>query len=389
MRKKIILFLIVLCSSIGGYGLVFWSSLVFGVDISYIGTLSDKIYLDDGELSKTVLVYRSNTNISDYAVYSACVSETNFLKRHKGVYFFEVDFSQTESCKNENIILKNPKTEEKIVNSMSRLEFIHQNQELAKFIDYSDSELEMYNWGLENDIKRNADFQNYAGEDIIEYYNALSKKRQYLEAAYQKSIVDEVLSFRQQKYLVPVAGKSITTGHSKIPNAPRNYRSSYTDGIHHGWDIDGELWEEVIALDAGIIVRVVSEFDQTDFDKIDYGNDLSEYQKTRNLDILRGKQVWLKTMKGEVVFYSHLDEIAPWIEDGTRVNRGEVLGTIGVTGVPGKAYKDYHLHFPIMVNPYRIEEAGTYDFGDYMSWNWKLKGLSANEILVEQSNIFE
>ena len=230
-----------MCSSIGGYGLVFGSSLVFGVDISYVGTLSENMYLDDGELSKTVLVYRSNTNISDYSVYSSCASETNFLKRHKGIYFFEVDFSQSQNCKNENIILQNPKTQEKIVNSMSKLEFIHHNQTLATFIDYSDTELAMYAGGLENDIKRNTDFQIYAGDDIIEYYNSLSKKRQYLEAAYKKSIVDEILYFRQQKYLVPVAGNSIATGYSKIPNAPRNYRASYTDGIHHGWDIDGEL----------------------------------------------------------------------------------------------------------------------------------------------------
>jgi hypothetical protein len=32
-------------------------------------------------------------------------------------------------------------------------------------------------------------------------------------------------------------------------------------------------------------------------------------QELKNLDVLRGKQVWLKTLKGDVVFYSHLAEV--------------------------------------------------------------------------------
>jgi hypothetical protein len=42
---------------------------------------------------------------------------------------------------------------------------------------------------------------------------------------------------------------------------------------------------------------VVSEFEFNDLDKIEKKEDLSYDQQVRNLDILRGKQVWLKTMK--------------------------------------------------------------------------------------------
>ncbi len=387
MWKKILLLLILIISSIGGYWLVFGSSLVFWVEISHVWELSNKIFLDDIKLSKTVVAYRSNVDISDYEIYSGCESNTFFLDKYKGVYFFEVDFFWNESCGNENIILSS--SEGKVVHTMSQLTFIKENDKLAHFIDYSDTELRLYSWGLDIDMRKNAIFKNYDGRDIIKYYNYLSWQRRYLEAEYQKNIVSEIVQARKKKYLVPVAWKIIPDANSGIPNAPRNYRVSYTDGIHHGWDIEGALWEEVIALDDGIIVRVVSGFDQSDFDKIDYTPD-SEYTKTRNLDVLRGNQVWLKTMKGEVVFYSHLEDVDFRIKEWMSVSRGDVLGTIGVTGVPGWiAYTHYHLHFPIMVNPYATEKAGTYDFWDYMIWDWKLKGLTPNEVRTQQKDIFE
>lgn len=387
MWKKILLAAILLVSSIWGYSLVFSSSLVFGFEVEYMWELSSQVYLDDTKLSKTIVAYKANSDISEYTIHSSCNTDTKFIQKYKNIYFFQVDFSQNRQCSNNNIVLHNG--EDIIVHTMSQLDFIPKNHKFSEFIDYSDAELRLYAWGLSIDMRKNNVYKNYDGSEIVKYYPYLNGQRKYLEAEYQKNIIDEILLARDKKYLIPVRGKTLSSWHSKIPNAPRNYRASYTDGIHHGWDIDGYLWEEVIALDDGIIVRVVSEFDRSDFDKIDYGSNLSEYQKTRNLDILRGKQVWLKTMKGEVVFYSHLNDIAAGIEEWVRVTRWEVLGTIGVTGVPGKEYKDYHLHFPIMENPYRIEEAGSYDFGDYMFWNWKLKDLPRAEVLKQQKDIFE
>lgn len=70
-----------------------------------------------------------------------------------------------------------------------------------------------------------------------------------------------------------------------------------------------------------MIVRIVEHFDASDFSRIEYAKDLSETQKLKNLDVLRGKQVWLKTMKGEVVFYSHLDTIAADLQEGMMVKK--------------------------------------------------------------------
>ena len=121
--------------------------------------------------------------------------------------------------------------------------------------------------------------------------------------------MQKIISARNKKYISPVPGKSVVEKFTKIPNSGRPYRAGYTDGIHHGWDIDAPIGTDTVALDDGIIVRVVSDFSTSDFSRIVYGENLTHEQKLKNLDILRGKQVWLKTMKGEVVFYSHLDTV--------------------------------------------------------------------------------
>ncbi len=112
-------------------------------------------------------------------------------------------------------------------------------------------------------------------------------------------------------------------------------------------------------------------------------------QKLKNLDVLRGNQVWLKTMKGDVVFYSHLNDVSGDISVGQFIQRGTYLGTMGKTGVPGSDYADYHLHMAIMENPHISELAGTYSIYDYMSWDWYGRHESDAHILEHQYSMFE
>jgi murein DD-endopeptidase MepM/ murein hydrolase activator NlpD len=74
------------------------------------------------------------------------------------------------------------------------------------------------------------------------------------------SIINDIIKKREKKYLVPIAGYSLPIEATKIPNAARPYRSDYTDGIHHSWDIDAKVGTPIIALDDGIIVRVVDDW---------------------------------------------------------------------------------------------------------------------------------
>jgi hypothetical protein len=186
-----------------------------------------------------------------------------------------------------------------------------------------------------------------------------------------------------------LAGHKLPTLATKVPNSWRWYRANYTDGIHHWWDIDWKLWEQILAIDDWIIVRVVNDFKFDDLDKIKYWDNLTDYDKIKNLDILRGNQVWLKTMKWDVVFYSHLNEIFTNIEVWEVVKKWQPIWTIWITGVPDKNYKDFHIHFPIQVNPHEKKMVWKYDIDDYLKWDWLFKDKSINEILKEQYSIFE
>jgi len=62
-------------------------------------------------------------------------------------------------------------------------------------------------------------------------------------------------------------------------------------------------------MDDGVILRKVDNFSWSDFDRVVKTGEISEEQKVQNLDLLRGNQLWLKTLKGDVVIYAHLDSI--------------------------------------------------------------------------------
>jgi hypothetical protein len=175
----------------------------------------------------------------------------------------------------------------------------------------------------------------------------------------------------------------------KIPNSGRWYRGDYTDGIHHGWDIDGDFWEQVVALDEWIIVRVVSDFDYSNLNTIKRWDNLSEDDKIRNLDILRWKQVWLKTMSWDVVMYAHLNDIFTNIKVWEVVRKKQPLWTIWISWVPDKNYKDYHLHFVVHKNPFDSEKVWNYDIDDYMRWDWLFKWDTVNYIVDNQWEYFE
>ena len=149
---------------------------------------------------------------------------------------------------------------------------------------------------------------------LLESFVFSSNKRQYDEDVYKRDFLKSILERREYKYIVPVAGHELPTANSKVPNAPRPYRKDVTDGIHHSWDIEAPQGVNVIALDDGIILRIVDTWTWNTLSNIrkDTPNDVD---KAHNLDIYRGNQVWLKTMKGEVVMYAHLDKIMDGLKE--------------------------------------------------------------------------
>lgn len=363
---------------------IFWYSLVFGNTSNYSGPiavdfqLSKTIYPDSNKLSTNIFIFASPIDISQASLVSSCGNYSQFVQKRNQYYIFNVKYF--ESC--------NSKT----------LDLLHQGEKLLtveqnilgeydlwnKFVDYPTRDLEKALLAIDKRMLLNSQ-----QSQKLSWFTAAKNTRQLQELSFIYGILNNILEKRSQKYKIPVEWYDLPTKLSKIPNAGRPYRAAYTDGIHHGWDVGSQLWEEVIALDDAMIVRVVSGFRFEDLNRLMYGDNLTEDQKIKNLDTLRWNQVWLKTAKWDVVFYSHLRDIFPNIEEWVMVRKWQKIGTIGISGVPDKNYTDYHLHFPIHKNPYNTQKAWKYDYDDYMRWPWYFQWKSLNDVLRLQYQVFE
>jgi len=355
--------------------------------VRFVGTTWNNVFIDNQKLSSTISIFYSNIDISGATIVSSCEVSQEYRGMYKDLYFFDVSYELSENCGNSNIALEQDDTvygkSVWNMNVQSRVEL------LWKYIDYSNSDLQKIKNTMEWEIQKNSIYKDYNWKNFIQYYSLLKWQRLYFEAKYELEMVESILDWREKKYISPVVWGALSFTHSKIPNSWRPYRAEYTDGIHHWWDIDWGMREQTVALDDGIIVRIVENFDVSDFSRIVYWPNLSENQQLKNLDILRWKQVWLKTLKGEVVFYSHLDSVDSNIEEWMIVQRGDKIGLTGVSWVPEVGYDDYHLHFAIMENPYDRDMAWSYDFWDYMAWDWLTKWMNYQQTVSATKEIFE
>lgn len=386
MFKKVILGVLGVCGIIGGSTLVFGTGFVFTPETHIKTVVSPNIYLWDKKLSETIIGYDSTIDIRGAKIHSLCNTKSEFIDKYESVYYFSLKYIG-ETCHNENIVLEY--RDQYILSTSMKLNIVKKSDIFNLLTDYPSKDLSNTFRKLEKTVQKYAAFRDFTSEDIGKNISAIRKQRKYAESSYQSDMFRNIILWRAKKYTSPVPGKSLSKQFSKIPNAGRPYRESYTDGIHHGWDIDGKRGEQVVAIDDGVIIRVVSGFLYSDLTRIDHSENLTENQKLKNLDILRGNQVWLKTNKGEVIFYSHLDEVYNYVREGDMISRHTPLGIIGVSGVPQEDYYDYHLHFALQVNPYDQERAGTYDISDYMKWDWKFRGESFEYILKNQWEVFE
>ncbi|MDC0506148.1 M23 family metallopeptidase [Candidatus Gracilibacteria bacterium] len=355
------------------------------IKASLTSTLSDTIFVGSSKLNGTIVTYTSNTDISQYSIHSGCNISSKFISRELNNYSFSVRYND-QKCGKDTIFLKDSDGQV-LISSQAKLKVYSDFELYNRFTDYSSDDLKNISKSLSKKIDQYSIFSEYSETSGVSKYDFYAKKIRYYQYKYNAAFIAAILTYREHKYIVPVAGKSISTKESHLPNALRPYRSSYTDGIHHGWDVSGAKGEQTIALDHSIVTRVVNDFSKSSFDKIVYGNNLSDQQKLENLDVLRGNQVWLKTMKGDYVFYSHLGDIS--VEVGDVVFAGDPIGTIDVTGVPGDDYHDYHLHFPIHPNPYNSARAGSYKYSEIMSWPWYFKGKSVSYVREHQSDVFK
>ncbi len=380
MKKILIAFIV--------FALFWW--VAFYASASFIAkskpqfhvNLSTSIFLWEKWLDGTILWYKSGMDISEYRPFSNCDIETKFLGEAKNVYFYYINYK--DICYNNTLVLQ--KGGVSAVTSLHTLNFFKKFDIYNKFMDYPTVALEEIFADLSKK-ERTLEWYKDINSESATNFLSIQKKRKYDEVAFIRKVISTILESREYPYLIPVPWYKLSTQHSHLPNYSRGYRASYTDGIHHWWDIFTPKGTPVQALDAGIIIHTVKGFQFSDLDQIKRGA-LSETDKLENLNLLRWNQVWLKTMKWEVVFYSHLEDVGEDIEVGDFVSKWTLLWTIWVSWVPVQWYNEYHLHFAIQENPYNIGKAGKYTLLNYMEWDWLLRGLSIDEVLQAQKDIF-
>ena len=178
----------------------------------------------------------------------------------------------------------------------------------------------------------------------------------------------------------PLPGAKVTNRDTQLPGALRDYRNGTHEGldlydgycsipIHYGDPVyaagDGVIeridhnYVELITEDRDEMLRICAELPET---PADY------------LDLLRGRQVWIRHPNGIRTYYAHLSNTAD-LEEGDQVKAGDLIGEIGNSGTSDGALGNKagaHLHFEVWI-------------GD----NYLGKGLPASETRRLLKVIFE
>ncbi len=114
--------------------------------------------------------------------------------------------------------------------------------------------------------------------------------------------------------------------------APRMAGSEFAHS-HQGTDILADFGTPLYAAERGVITKM-------------------------GVDILGGQKLWIKGESGTHYYYAHLQSFEPGIGEGTLVDAGDVVGTVGDTGNARGGVP--HLHFEIhpddgpAVDPYPL-----------------------------------
>lgn len=156
-------------------------------------------------------------------------------------------------------------------------------------------------------------------------------------------------------YLYPMANRHVPTPSSQLPNAPRDYRCGFHEGVDFYPDQSGPYFArgtEVWAARDGEVVRADHDF--TEYTTVERDADLatvcSDGDSVAILNRLRGRQVWISHDDGNTTRYCHLDSVNSSLSLGQRINAGGIVGGVGNSGTSNGASgagMDIHLHFEL------------------------------------------
>ena len=155
-------------------------------------------------------------------------------------------------------------------------------------------------------------------------------------------------------FSLPLDGACISEFEGHLPGALREYRK----GVHEGLDFYEwascaliTLGTPVLAAKDGTVVRADFAYHDLTQAELDQAT-AADFQGETNLDLFRGRQVWIDHDGGVVTRYAHLSAIAAGLEVGQSVRAGQIVGFVGESGTPESLLApgtDHHLHFEIRV----------------------------------------
>lgn len=366
--KNLKIFISIVISSI--IALWVWYGLVFAWPSTKdtLTSYSKNIFLDSLELSSNKIVLTTVDSPSNFSVFWDCSTTWKYISSNWNNHIFSI-FVWDKNCNKKEIEVFFKNSKKNLITSLS----VIKNYDLySKYLDYSTE-----------DIKNVLEVITFRKKELL-----WKNHRLFLELEYLEIFLNNIIEKRKEKYVTPVVWIKLPTRQTKVPNSLRPYRSSYTDGIHQWWDFDAPKMTNSVAIDDGIVIRVVRWFTPSNFSKIQRSN-LTPEIKMKNLDILRWNQVWLKTMKWDVAFYSHFEEISSEIKIWDVLKKGDIIWKIWATWVPEEWYSDFHMHIEIYKNPFIKEKAWNYTFSDIMFWDWYFKWKTPDYIIKNQNKIFK
>lgn len=172
-------------------------------------------------------------------------------------------------------------------------------------------------------------------------------------------------AWRLSGFRLPILGSTLPDADRLLPGAKRAYRF----GIHQGFDMyPGHVGTPtgyggpVIAAKAGTVVRADVQYQEMSEEQYLAAIAASQAAGTtpaRELDLLRGRQVWIDHGHGIVTRYAHLSAITPDVIDGAHIDAGAMIGFVGNSGMEAAARgsrSGAHLHFELRVDDHYLGE---------------------------------
>ncbi len=348
--------------------------------------INENIILWDWKLNSTLLLYTSKKELLVPKIVSSCIyNQKNILNlKWSWTYIYWSLIKIDEDCNDWKVYIWN--WDEIYKDSEYSLPILTRYEIIKRISDFTDAQISEKKAFYEILNMQNLEkIRELEKKDDINSRLRILRTRYYIWANdYKSLLISDIQNKRANFWFTsPIKWKPLPIKKNLIPNALRPYRAKYTDWIHHWWDIFANRWTPVMAVWDWIIIRVVSDFNWTNFDKILW-KDLNYKEKMHNLDIYRWNQVWLQTADWNVVIYSHLWNIYN-LKEWQIVSRWYLLWEVDKSWVPDKEYKDYHLHFEIQKNPHSGSE---YTKEDIMQWGFLWKDESFENIISLQTKLF-